>query len=170
MRSGISQMQVLYHAEEDRILFRVNSTDKKEFRFWVTRRFTILLLKILKDHIDLDPDVSVQETPDAKQAVKEFKREKAIQEANFEQKFDEKSNELPLGDEIPLAFKLTYKVQNENLKLCVEPKTGPGMNMVLNRQINSSLVQLIMSAAGKADWKLGSPGLSPAQQEKRVIN
>ncbi len=170
MRSGISQMQVLYHAEEDRILFRVNSTDKKEFRFWVTRRFSILLLKVLKDHMDLDPDVSVQETPDAKQAVKEFKQEKAIQEANFEQKFNEESKELPLGDEIPLAFKLTYKILNENLQLCVEPKIGPGMNMVLNRQINSSLVQLIKSAAGKANWNLGSPGLSLDQREKRVVN
>ena len=71
MNNGISQMQVLYQSEEDRILFRVSSTDKKEFRFWVTRRFTIMLLKILKDHMDLDPDVSVQDTPDAKQAVAE---------------------------------------------------------------------------------------------------
>ena len=170
MVDGISQMQALYNPEEDRILFRVNSVDKKEFRFWVTRRFTILILKVLKDHMDSDPDISTQETPDARQAVKKFKQEKAIQEANFEQKFNEKSNELPLGEDVLLAFKLTYKVQGESLHLGVQPKSGQGINMVLNRQINSSLVQLLMTAARKAGWKLEGPEQTQAERQDRVIN
>ena len=170
MVDGISQMQALYNPEQDRILFRVNSIDKKEFRFWITRRFTILLLKILKDHRNSDPDISAQENPDARQAVKTFKQEKAIQEANFEQKFSEGSNELPLGEDVLLAFKLTYKIEGESLHLGIQPKRGQGINMVLNRTINSSLMQLIVTAAKKADWKLSRPVPTQAGQKGRVIN
>ena len=170
MVDGISQMQALYDPEQDRILFRVNSIDKKEFRFWITRRFTILILKVLKDHMDSDPDISTQETPDARQAVKTFKQEKAIQEANFEQKFSEGSNDLPLGEDVLLAFKLTYKVEGESLHMGIQPKSGQGINMVLNRQINSSLMQLIMTAAKKADWKLNQPVSRQAGKKGRVVN
>ncbi|HIG43900.1 MAG: hypothetical protein ABGY96_16205 [bacterium] len=170
MVEGISQMQALYHPEQDRILFRVNSIDKREFRFWITRRFTVLILKVLKDHMDSDPDISTQETPDTRQAVKTFKQEKAIQEANFEQKFTEGSNDLPLGEDVLLAFKLTYKVEGESLHMGIQPKSGQGINMVLNRKINSSLMQLIVTAAKKADWKLNQPVRRQAGQKGRVIN
>ena len=47
MPGSINQIQIAYSPEEDRILFRVNSMDRKEFRFWLTRRFTVLLVKVL---------------------------------------------------------------------------------------------------------------------------
>ncbi len=118
--------------------------------------------------MDSDPDISTQETPDARQAVKKFKQEKAMQQANFRQQFSEESNELPLGEDILVAFKLTYKIEGESLHLGVQPKNGQGINMVLNRQINSSLTQLIVTAAKKADWKLVTQ--TQAVQEDRVIN
>ena len=52
MSNSLSQMQMLYVSEEDRILFRVNSTSGEEFRFWLTRRYVLLLIKVLKDFAD----------------------------------------------------------------------------------------------------------------------
>ncbi len=75
MPGALSQIQMLYNAEEDRILFRVNSTDQLEFRFWITRRFSGLLLKVLKQHREKDPDVMTQSTPEAKEALASFKQE-----------------------------------------------------------------------------------------------
>ena len=171
MSGSISQMQMLYKPEEDRILFRVNSTDKKEFRFWVTRRYSILLLKILKDHMDADPDISMQGSPDAKQAIKSFKQEKAMAEANFKEEFKEDANELPLGEEVQLAFKLTYNIQKENLHLGIQPQSGQGINMVINRQINTTLVQLILGAARKGEWCLENlTGADLLRKDNRVIN
>ena len=169
MSGAISQMQMLYVAEEDRILFRVNSTDKKEFRFWITRRYAFLLLGVLKKHADIDLDVSAQINPDAKQAVKSFKKEQAIQDADFKQKFNEDASEYPLGDTVPLAFKLNYKIQGEDLHLGIQPKEGQGIDMVINGDINPTFVQLIMQAGEKGAWNLGSVE-SGSVPKDRIVN
>ena len=171
MSGAINQMQMAYAAEEDRILFRVNSTEKQEFRFWITRRYALLMLAVLSKHSDSDPDVTTQENPEAKRAVQSFKQEKAINEANFEKKFEDAANEQPLGEDAQLAFKLNYNIQNENLHLGIQPKTGKGINMVISREINSSLTQLLLSAAKKGDWRLKSTlSVSPPNAETRVVN
>ena len=170
MSDGINQMQMLYSPEEDRILFRLNSTDKKEYRFWITRRYAMLLIKILRDHMDADPDISMQDSPDAKLAIKQFKQENAMQSANFEKKFNEEPNEFPMGDEIPVAFKISYNIKDDSLHLSLQPKSGQGMNMVLDRKINSSLMQLLMSAIKKANWGIAVGTEIDFGNEKRVIN
>ena len=155
MTGSIRQMQMVYAPEEDRILFRVNSTDRKEFRFWITRRYAMLLAKVLKDHKASDPDVSRQATMEGKKAVQEFKQEKAIEEASFGQKFAEEGNQYPLGESVQLAFQLTYKIKEDGaLNLSVKPKTGSGINIVINQDINITLTQLLLSAAKNGDWKL----------------
>ena len=78
MSGSINQIQIAYSAEEDRILFRVNSTDRKEFRFWLTRRFMILLIRVLGEHRKRDPDVVSQQSEQAKEAVQSFKQEQAV--------------------------------------------------------------------------------------------
>lgn len=172
MTGAISQMQMAYNPEEDRILFRVNSTDNKEFRFWLTRRFTILMLRILKEHLDRDPDVSTQGTAEARHAVKAFKQEKAMSSANFDEKFREGNSELPLGDDIKVAFKLTYNLAGDNLQMGIQPREGQGINMAINREVNLSITRLLLDAAQKGDWKLderlakGDSG----QTDNRVIN
>jgi|TARA_B100000315_G_scaffold260385_1_gene321346 hypothetical protein len=176
MPGSINQMQMVYNPEEDRILFRVNSTDHKEFRFWVTRRFTHLLLKVLADHLVSDPDISLQGTVAAKQAVMDFKKEKAMDSANFQQSFQEDEAEFPLGRDTQLAYKITSNKVGDNLQLGIHPKTAQGINMVINRDINTTMTQLLLDSAGKAGWNLGvakreEPTVQAApQQDDPIIN
>ncbi len=173
MSDAISQMQMVYVAEEDRILFRVNSLDKREFRFWITRRYAMLLVKVLRDHKETDPDVSTQATPEAKQAVQSFKQEKAIGEATFDQQFKEIGNEFPLGQSAQLAYKLSYSIKGDgNLHLSVQPKKGQGINFVLNQDINITMTQLLLTASRKANWKLDEWAVENVvmSEEKVVIN
>jgi len=173
MSGAISQMQMVYNAEEDRILFRVNTTDKSEFRFWVTRRYAMMLLKVLRDHVQADPDLSHLPTSQDQQAVKEFKREQAMGDANFEKKFEEQPSHYPLGSEARLAFKLTFSFRDDgSLQLSVQPKEGQGINVVINQQINLTLTELILAASRKGDWKLDEwlKQVPATEQEQRVIN
>lgn len=177
MPGSINQMQMLYNPEEDRIYFRINSTDKKEFRFWVTRRFTHLLLKVLGNHLVSDPDISLQGTREAKQAVLEFKKEKAMQDADFKQPFKEDEVEYPLGQETLLAFKITSNKVGDNLQLGIHPKDAQGINMVINREINTTMTQLLLGAAHKAGWNLAVTSQQaapnsppPAPPNDRIIN
>lgn len=170
MTGAISQMQMLYNAEEDRILFRVNTTAAQEFRFWVTRRYAALMLRVLKEHVDSDPDVGSQGTPEAKEAVRAFKQEKAVQSANFAEQFREEASEMPLGQEALLAYRLQYNIKDGVLNLGVQPKDGQGINMAINQQINSSLTQLLVAAIRKAEWNLVAAPSAVSTQETRVIN
>jgi hypothetical protein len=169
MSNTLSQMQMLYVAEEDRILFRVNSTSGEEFRFWLTRRYTLLLIKVLKDYADKDPDVSAQSTVEEKKAVEEFKQEQRLGDANFSKAFTEESNSFPLGEVNHLAFKLSFNINDASLALSVQPKQGRGINFVINQEINASMIQLL-----KAEWRIESAFSMSGQQavplEKRVIN
>ena len=164
---------MVYVPEEDRILFRVNSTDKKEFRFWITRRYAMLLARVLRDHKASDPDVTMQPTLEGKKAVQQFKKEKAIEEASFGQKFEEEGNQYPLGESIQLAYQLTYKAKESgSMRLSVRPRTGQGINVLINQEINITLTQLLLRAAKNGDWKLdewleNNPAI---QKEKTVIN
>ncbi|MFT7687579.1 MAG: hypothetical protein ACI9FB_002935 [Candidatus Azotimanducaceae bacterium] len=169
MTGAISQMQMRYVPEEDRILFRVNSTDKKEFRLWLTRRYSLLLLGVLSKHLDNDVDISTQVNSEARQAVRSFKNDQAIQGADFKQGFKEDAEEFPLGSEISLAFKLNYKIQGADLHLGLQPKEGKGIDMVISEQVNPTLVQLIRQAAQKAGWGL-APSNNDVKPANRVIN
>lgn len=173
MSGAISQMQMVYNPEEDRILYRVNTIDKNEFRFWISRRYAMLLLKVLKDHRSSDPDLSTLATPEDKKVVQEFKREQAMDGANFKKKFEEDNNQYPLGEEAKLAFKLTYNVKPDgNLMLSLQPKDGQGINVAINQDINFTLTELILSAGRKGDWKLDEWFAKQVEspEEKRVIN
>jgi len=171
MQGAMSQLQMLYVPEEDRILFRVNTTVRQQFRFWLTRRYSILLLKVLQDHLESDPDITTQGSPEAKEAVKTFKQEKAMTSANFKEQFDESANELPLGQDIPVAFKLTYNLNEGNLSIGIEPREGQGINMAIDRNINVSMTSLLLAAAQKGEWRLAEMGvISQPHQDNIVIN
>ena len=174
MTNTLSQMQMLYVAEEDRVLFRVNSTAGEEFRFWLTRRYSLLLIKVLQDYADKDPDVSAQATVEKKKAVEEFKQQQRIGDANFSKVFAEKSNSFPLGEVNHLAFKLSFSLKDASLQLSIQPRAGQGINFVINQEINASMIQLLKAASVKGDWRIESAfptsGQPAAALEKRVIN
>ena len=172
MPGSISQLQMLYVPEEDRILFRVNTSERQQFRFWLTRRYSLLLIKVLKEHQASDPDVSMQESREARQAVQSFKQEQAMTSANFDEAFSEDANELPQGEEIPVAFKLSYNASGGSLTVTIEPREGQGISMAIDRNINVSLTALLMNAAGQGDWKLtaSAQNATSPSQDNIVIN
>lgn len=171
MGGSISQTQMLYNPEEERVLFRINSTGKQEFRFWITRRYALLMLKILKEHRETDPGVATQTTPEAKKALQSFMQEKAMGQADFSKKFEEEADELPLGQDAQIAFKLNYGIKDGNFQLGVQPKEGQGISMVINQDLNVSLTQLLLAAAKKGDWRFAEWEASdPLTNERQVIN
>jgi len=155
MTGSIRQMQMAYLPEEDRILYRVNTTVDEEFRFLVTRRYAMLMLQVLREQRAADPDVSAARAVGDRQAVQAFKKEKAMTEANFESSFKADAATFPLGTEALLAYRLAYEIKpGGNLRLTIEPKAGNGINLAISNALNFTLTELILSAARKGDWGL----------------
>lgn len=158
-----------YSPEEDRILLRLNTDNDEEFRFWLTRRYASLLGKALGAHRAADPDVSMLATAQERQAVQEFKREDADQKGNFEESFKQ-SSDFPLGEVPILAYKLAYKVDGSNLNISIEPKSGAGIKIVLNPQLNFNVGKLLRQASDQAQWGLMLDAEPAPAETDRVVN
>ena len=167
--TAISQLQMIYSPEEDRVLLRLNTDAADEFRFWLTRRYCQMLIQALNEHRDVDPHIATQTTPDAKQAVQSFKQEAASAKGDFEQAFKQSTN-FPLGDAPQLAFKLTYSVDQGKLKLSLQPKEGQGINLTLDQSLNFNVTKLLKSASDQAVWLLDWGSYQSEPIEDRVIN
>lgn len=169
--SSINQIQMSYVPEEDRVLLRMNTSGGDEFRFWLTRRYSGLLGQVLALHRQADPDVSMQVSESDRQAVEQFKQEAANAQANFQDGF-QSSGRYPLGEQPLLAFKLQYEVVEGKLVLTIEPKTGQGITVTLDQQLNFNVSRLLKTAAHKAKWALDldSQVDLPANAQQRVVN
>jgi hypothetical protein len=148
MAGTIKQIQMRYDSEQDRILLRLNNSDNEQFRFWLTRRYCLIMLKVLNEH-------GPQKTDSEQRGAQPGDPDQNLNRVNFEEEFkDDETTSHPLGEDILLAFKLTYKRTDDVFTLSIEPKSGKGIRLVINPDINFSLCQLMMMAAEKGQWNL----------------
>ncbi|MCB1231260.1 MAG: hypothetical protein KDN19_13380 [Verrucomicrobiae bacterium] len=171
--SQLHQMQVTYAPVEDRLLFRVNTRQRQEFRFWMTRRYVALLWKTILDHLRTTheeggaaegqndeaeiPKSKKKKTPEPlKDAIIAKEHEEQVAKSDFKTQYQE-STYLPLGEQPLLLFGIGIKKggpdQNQSI-LCMHPPKGEGIEISLNDQITHSLCRLVADATKKADWGL----------------
>ena len=170
------QMQLSYVSTEDRLLFRLNTKARQEFRFWMTRRYVMILWHSLNQLLAKEEPAAAAAVPEVpvpalvdplvEAAKKEFKHQEFVAQADFKTQYQE-STYLPLGDTPALLFSVGIKpAPDGTAMLCMHPEKGQGIEMVLNEQILHSLCQLIIDTTTKADWRLnlaflprgGNPG------------
>lgn len=173
------QMQLTYVATEDRMLFRVNTKARQEFRFWMTRRYVAILWHTLTQMLanrapgSATAPAAPSSDPLVEAAKQEIKHQEVVSQADFKTQYQE-STYLPLGEAPALLFSVGVKPgpQGEAL-LCLHPGQGQGIEMVLNEQILHSLCQLILDTTAKAEWGLHLafvPGTGPAPEGPRGLN
>ena len=66
----IKQFNATYLAHDDRLLFRFNTTEDAEFRFWFTRRVTLLILAATQ-HLNVK-NLEQIHSPDVAKAMAQF--------------------------------------------------------------------------------------------------
>lgn len=161
--AGLKQLQLRYDPLEDRLALRVSTGDGQEFRFWLTRRYTTLLLAVLDKHQAEDPEVAEHDTAEARRAVRAFKQEAASAGAAFGDSF-EAAPERPLGDVPILAFRLDYRITESSLSLTIAPKEGAGIAFTLDRNLSLNLGTMLAQALAQADWRLPTCTAAPSAQ------
>jgi hypothetical protein len=151
----ISQIQVAFSPLEDRLLLRVNTGDRKEFRFWITRRYLKLLWPVLLKMLADNPQVRLQASVEARQTVLSFLHEQAISQADFSREFEESDSQLPLGSTPLLLARIQVKHDaQERQVLCLHPEQGKGLEIAVNDKLLHALSRLIIEAATGCGWDL----------------
>lgn len=151
----LHQIQIQFVPREDRILLRIKTTDKSEFRFWMTRRYVKLLWPVVVKMLEADQQIQLQENQAAKSAVLSFQHEKALQKGDFSTQFSEDSSNLPLGETPILLAKIQLKRRSDggNL-LCMHPEKGEGIDLGLNDVLLHSFSKLLADAVSASAWDI----------------
>lgn len=166
---AIHQIYIRYDRTEDRLLLRLSTTDSCEFRFWLTRRFTKRLWKLLVQMLEWDWAVQQQLDPANRRAVLDLQHDGYSKEADYTQEFEEPSQvsprKLPLGDAPLLLGKAQGKKREDGLQvLTLKPLQGQGIDMTLDTKLLHMLARLLRQQVATTDWDVNL-ALYEASQE-----
>ena len=148
MSDQLHQINISHNGKEDRLLLRVSTGAGDEYRIWLTRRYTGLLMGVLNKEIDMRggaPGVGGSE-----------ETTKMLKSGALEKKYDaEKTTNFPLGDKGVLAFRInTRNAENGNLVLEILPEDGKGITLNLNKPLLYMLHNILTQGITQANWAL----------------
>ena len=166
----LSQINLQFHAAEDRLLLLIKTDDLAEYRFWLTRRFVKMMWPALVKRMSSNEVVQSQPDTSAKETVLSFQHEEAVSRSDFDTAYSREVNATPLGPEPLLVAKLNVKIQNSQTTLCLHPVDGQGIEIGLTDMLLHSFCKLLSDAVAKAEWDvtLGVGALTKVAAPRRV--
>jgi hypothetical protein len=141
---SIKQFNATYLAPDDRLLFRFNTVEQKEFRFWLTRRVTLFILAATQ-HLILK-NLEHTHSPEAAKALAEFGKE-TVQVNKGGQGVAQinsyvPANDYPLGADPVLVVDVKCTLEKQG----VEDVLSLDLLLPGNANINLKLVGPILQA------------------------
>lgn len=175
----IRQVSLQYHAEADRLLLRVRSSDDKVFAVWMTRRLCLRLwphLSALVQQAGTAQAVAqaaprATPTPEAAAMLAASARERTLEQADFSQPFQAASAQQPLGAEPMLAHTVALTPQaGGKLQLSISDAQQRNVQLVLDATLGTAVREMMVAALRQADWGFAletAPSVEPAA---RLLN
>lgn len=150
----INQVNFSYSALEDRLLFRLNTLDKVEFRMWLTRIMSIRLLGLLREVAKAGLGV---ERPGVGQAtlqtIEEFRREAALARADYEKSFSSEAETFPLGTQAVLVADIILDSSGTAPMVTFRLATGQEVNMSIDHDLGIAISKLLSNVMDGLDWR-----------------
>lgn len=162
MSGGLRQLHANYDPVQDRILFAVGTADGVEFRFWVTRRYLLLVWSMLVRIVTAFAGERASGDPIKREALAEMAHHQAHQGTDFESRY-EGGTRRPLGEAPVLLAKVSLSLgKGGTAVLALLPESGPGANLSLDERTTHLLASLLQRAAVQAEWQVSLPPLAPS--------
>jgi hypothetical protein len=171
---GIHQLSVVYDEVQDRLLWRINTHEAQEYRFWMTRRLMLRLMPHLKNHWvqaeSRQAGLSTQ-PPATQHLMADFQRQAFLQKADFKQPFApaQVPSALPLGEAPMLVTEVQITPQaGQQVQMMLHHKL-PGATQVqsaqlmLGSELLQGLLHLSEAAMRQAEWL--TPETVPSDRE-----
>ena len=165
----LSQINLQFHAAEDRLLLLIKTDDLAEYRFWLTRRFVKMMWPALVQRISSNEVVQSQPDTSAKETVLSFQHEEALSRSDFDTAYSREVTATPLGPNPLLVAKLTVKNQDSQTTLCLHPVDGQGIEIGLTDILLHSFCKLLSDTVAKAEWDI-SLGVGADTATKRAAS
>lgn len=152
----INQINFSYVVLEDRLLFRVNTTDKTECRMWLTRAMSIRLSELLNQTVKINlqqmqPDLAQP----AIQAMEEFQREAVISRADYQTSFTSEGATFPLGEQPLLVAAIILDNSTAVPALAFQLVGGQRLNLAIDYKLGMAVGKLLADVLQRtSDWGL----------------
>jgi hypothetical protein len=162
---SIKQLNGSYIPNEDRILFRFNTVDNCEYRFWFTRRITLFVLAAT-EHL-VEKQLEQHHPPSTARAMVEFSQESARAQTDLSVEYTPVST-FPLGADpiilddvrctlIPAPANPSKGQARMALDLIL--RQGQQLNLTLALPTLQSMRVLLERLVAQAQWLEGRPVL-----------
>ncbi|MFN7096941.1 MAG: hypothetical protein ACK4PR_05240 [Gammaproteobacteria bacterium] len=154
---AITQVNIRFIAEQDRLLFSMNTVDKNQFQFYFTRRWTKLFWQFLTKILEAEiPNASFD--TNSKDAAVAFQHEAAMADADYETPFEEEGVNHPWGDEPLIATEVRLREPPmESPSIGIYNTKGVGLEFACGHKILHYFYQVLPDAVVRAEWDLILP-------------
>ncbi len=165
MPSALHQITMSYVAEDDRLLLRISTTDKTEYRLWLTRRFVGVLWPALMKSMEKTPARKAAALmPAARKAVMAMEHQEALDQSDFSHPHEEKGYRDLTSKSGPLLVvggKVTPG-RDGSAVLVFKTRKGAEIKFTLDKTLLHALCKLLTQTTAKAGWELGITVGDPA--------
>jgi hypothetical protein len=150
MTDPLHQINVSFVAREDRLLLRISTRGGDEYRIWLTRRYTRLLIDLLRKQMEKHGGAP---TLAASGETRRMFRQGAMNR-NYD---DERSAGLPLGEQGILAQRIhASNAPDGRLALQLLPEGDQGVTLNLDKTLLYFFYNLLTQGVEQAQWNLSS--------------
>ena len=149
---SIKQFNGEWVCQQDRVLFRFNTSENQEFNFWLTRY-------VLKGLLQGAQQLSVQalahaHPPEVAQVMQSFQQASVTQQLNFQETF-QVAKEKPMGDAPLLVTGLLLNQQGDVVTLKFDLELGKFVQVQMNRSVLYVMLALLDKLQSLANWGVG---------------
>jgi len=151
---SIKQLTATYLTQEDRLLFRFNTVDDAEYRFWFTRRVTLFILgattHLLTKHLEKT------HSPETAAAISEFQKE-ALKEQVSKQASQQREAKGEQGEQVAVEV---YQAAS-NYPIGADPLLVMDVKCELSKDGEADVLSMdfILPGGANLNLKLGGPTL-----------
>jgi len=140
---------------QDRILFRVATREKHEYRVWLTRRLVKKLWGGAVRSFEAEPEVQSQPQAHVRSAVMSMKHQQAVQSSDFSQKHTADAKPVAAMNESLLATGVRIAhMEQGGVQVAFLTAEGRAVNLNLNEEMLHALCHILQGAADRAGWDL----------------
>lgn len=161
---SITQFNATYVAEEDRVLFRFNTSQSQEYRLWLPRAVVRSILA-LGAKASMAVLARGHQSEQAK-AVEEFKQQAKVAQAQFTTFVP--ATHFPLGTEPLLIQQARIKLMDKSTALELVMPKGQLLTMNLNEDMMAQLRLLLQTIAQRAQWGLDGAAAAVLEPEQNL--
>lgn len=152
---SLQQINVVYDASQDRLLVRMNTSERVEYRFWITRRLVQGLWQGLLQLMQSTETARRQTAPSGKQAVVEFEHEAALQKTHFDKPYATEEFQPAIPGEPLLVYSIKLRAQPAGgHAITLMPASGAGFHLKLSDTLLHGFSKLLQDAVNRSGWGL----------------